>query len=389
VKPLLFVSNGHGEAAIADAIAACVRTAMPSLRCEHLALVGQARSRNMDDVGPQRRLPSGGLIAMGNLVNIARDVGAGLLGVVLAQRAFLRRAHERYSAVVAVGDTYAYLMASAARLPTVFAGTAKSVSVAPYGRLEERLLRGAAACFVRDEPTAARLRAHGVDALAANAIVDLFAHAPEADASGAIAGFDPLLVLMPGSRESAYADAGRLVEIVGRLQARRPGLGAVLSIAPGMDAQRFASQAQRDGWDVEAGSGAVPFVASHAGVPVIRAWDGPLAPLLRSATLALGQAGTANEEAAAAGVPVVALERRAGTRSSWYRHRQRRLLGDALAMLPDDPERAERGIEALLDDPYRRARMSDAGKRRMGPPGGAQTIAARIVAILGVVPCAG
>jgi uncharacterized protein (TIGR03492 family) len=389
VKPLLFVSNGHGEAAIADAIAAAVRTSDPSMRCDHLALVGRARSRSMSDVGPQRVLPSGGLIAMVNLPNIARDIGAGLIGLVLEQRAFLRRARGNYGAVVAVGDTYAYAMARTSQLPIVFVGTAKSVSVAPYGPLEERFLRGAAACFVRDEPTAERLRSHGVRADAANAIVDLFASAPDTDARDAFEGFAPALVLLPGSRESAYGDARRLIDIVGRLQTNRPALGAVLSVAPGMDAPRFAAQVLDDGWGVTAGSGSVAFVASRGGRPVLRAWTGAIAPLLRHATLALGQAGTANEEAAAAGVPVVALERGAGTRSSWYRHRQRKLLGDALVVLPDDPGEAERGIAALLDDPRRREQMADAGKRRMGPPGGAQTIAARIVSVVGASSCAG
>jgi uncharacterized protein (TIGR03492 family) len=390
VKALLFVSNGHGEAAIADAIAAEVHEVAPDVRCDHLALVGRAKSRNMNDVGPQRTLPSGGLVAMGNLVNIARDVGAGLIGLVLEQRAFLRKAHDAYAAVVAVGDTYGYLMSKAAALPSIFVGTAKSVSVAPYGPFEERLLRGAQACFVRDEPTAARLRAHGVDAVAANAIVDLFARAPQADASDATGGFDPLILLLPGSRESAYADARRLAEIVERLRDRFPSLGAVLSIAPGMDAERFAGALRPDGWTVTSGGGkGVPFSASRLDSPSIRAWDGPLAAPLRLATIVLGQAGTANEEAAAAGVPVVALERRAGTQSSWYRHRQRRLLGDALVVLPDDPQRAAEGIVALIDDPQRRAQMAEAGRRRMGAPGGARTIAERIVASIGAVPCAG
>jgi uncharacterized protein (TIGR03492 family) len=355
-----------------------------------LALVGRAASRNMRDVGPQRALPSGGLIAMGNLVNIARDVAAGLIGLVLAQRSFLHKARDMYSAIVAVGDTYAFVMSKAARLPVIFVGTAKSVSVAPYGAMEERLLRSAAASFVRDEPTAERLRSHGVQAVAANAIVDLYARAPQIDASAATSGFEPSMLLLPGSRESAYSDARRLAEIVQRLRERFASIGAVLSIAPGMDADRFARVLALDGWTVSPSNDAfVPFVASRSGTPSIRAWNGPLAAPLRSVTVVLGQAGTANEEAAAAGVPVVALERRAGTRSSWYRHRQRRLLGDALVVLPDDPERAANGIAALIDDPQRRARMAETGKRRMGAPGGARTIAEQIAATIGSVPCAG
>ncbi|HEY1429628.1 MAG TPA: hypothetical protein VGF18_08645, partial [Candidatus Tumulicola sp.] len=238
------------------------------------------------------------------------------------------------------------------------------------------------------EATAERLRAHGVAAVAANAIVDLFARAPQIDARAAVDGFEPLLVLLPGSRESAYADARRLVEIAARLQANVPNLGAVLSVAPGMDARRFADVLRSDGWTIQSGSERVPFSASRGGRVLVRAWSGPLAAPLRVATLALGQAGTANEEAAAAGVPVVALERRAGTRSSWYRHRQRRLLGDALVVLPDDPELARAGIEELLRDPERRERMGQVGKHRMGPAGGARAIAQRIVELFADERCA-
>ncbi len=78
------MSNGHGEVAIADRIAA----ELPStIACDHLALVGALRagsgergSSRMREVGPRRSMPSGGLIAMGNVRNILRDLQAGLTG---------------------------------------------------------------------------------------------------------------------------------------------------------------------------------------------------------------------------------------------------------------------------------------------------------------------
>ncbi|MBV8333484.1 MAG: hypothetical protein JO192_12150, partial [Candidatus Eremiobacteraeota bacterium] len=158
----LFVSNGHGEASIADRIALELYAIAPSATVDHLALVGDTTSDRMNDVGPRRAMPSGGLIAMGNVANIARDVRSGLLGLTLAQYRFLRAARKRYDAVVAIGDVYALAMALAAGSPTVFVGTAKSVYVAPYGPFEERILRRASATFVRDEPTARRLRERGV-----------------------------------------------------------------------------------------------------------------------------------------------------------------------------------------------------------------------------------
>src|ERR1035441_7570371 len=92
---VLFVSNGHGEAAIADRIAAAVRIIAPEIESDHLALVGEGRAASMHEVGPQRQMPSGGIVAMGNLTNIARDVVGGLIGLTLAQRRFLVRSRAK------------------------------------------------------------------------------------------------------------------------------------------------------------------------------------------------------------------------------------------------------------------------------------------------------
>ena len=104
--------------------------------------------------------------------------------------------------------------------------------------------------------------------------------------------------------------------------------------------------------------------------------------LLREATLALGQSGTANEAAAASGVPVVALELAGARRDAWYRRRQRGLLGEALLIVPGDEQSAAAAIGALLADPDRRARMGAAGRERMGGPGGARAIAGAIAGLV-------
>ena len=98
---------------------------------------------------------------------------------------------------------------------------------------------------------------------------------------------------------------------------------------------RFARDARRAGWAVRAGadeSVAVRFESSTA-VTIVRGWRGPIGPLIERVALVLGQAGTANEGAAAAGVPVVAFrERNRDGKARWYRKRQQGLLGDAMAL---------------------------------------------------------
>ncbi|MDB5094218.1 MAG: hypothetical protein JWO85_2319 [Candidatus Eremiobacteraeota bacterium] len=353
---MLFVTNGHGEAAIASRIADEVRALAPIVT-EHLGLVGEGfGGGGFADVGPQRTMPSGGLVAMGNVRAFARDLGAGFIGLFARQVAFLRASRGRYAAVVAVGDAYACALARIAGAPLAFVGTAKSVYVAPYGPGERRIIGGARRIFVRDAATAAELRARGVAAEApGNVIVDLLASTERVDWRAPVR-----LALLPGSRERAYADALRLAGVVARLRTRIGALDAVLSIAPNLDPGRFAPA-------LELGA--------------LRPWEGALGALLHGATLALGQSGTANEAAAAEGLPVVALELDGVPRDAWYRKRQFGLLGEALLIVAGEPDTAAAEIAALLADDERRARMGAAGRERMGGPGGARAIAQAIAGL--------
>jgi tetraacyldisaccharide 4'-kinase len=350
---VLFVTNGHGEAAIAARIAEELR-AFGGVVTDHFALVGERLGgAQFADVGPQRAMPSGGLVAMGNVRAFMRDLGAGFIGLFVQQLRFLRSARGRYAAVVAIGDAYVCALARIAGAPLVFVGTAKSIYVAPYGGGERRILRGATRIFVRDAATAADLRAHHVPAEApGNVIVDLLATDARVDWRD---GYR--LALLPGSRERAYADALRLGDVVVTLRERVGSLDAVLSIAPNLNAERFAAALEQGG---------------------LRPWTGPIGALLHDATIAIGQSGTANEAAAAEGLPVVALELDDAPRDAWYRKRQAGLLGEALAVVPGDPQRAATAIAALLADDARRAQMAAVGRERMGGPGGARAIAAAV-----------
>lgn len=370
---VLFVSNGHGEIAIAARIA---RELPAGISADHLALVGDPESApELHDVGPRRAMPSGGLIAMGNIRNIARDVGGGLIGHTIAQLKFLHSVRNRYDVAVAVGDVFALLMAYRAKSHrTVYVGTAKSVHVAPYGPVERHIIGGANAVFVRDEPTAEHLRATGISAHPGNVIVDL--HAIDR-AAPVQPRFDPQLAIFPGSREAAYGDAVRLCAIVRNLSSAKPSAGALLSVAPSIDPARMSEALRTAGWTIRPSKTAQqPFQASFNGRELIDAWRGPLEQMLRDATLVLGQAGTANEAAAAAGIPVAAYED--ADNPAWYRRRQIGLLGDALLVVRGDAASAALDVAALLDDPARRAAMGAAGRERMGPPGASKLIATEI-----------
>ena len=380
---VLFVTNGHGEIAIADRIAAELRVVAPEISLEHVALVGDVKTRNATDVGPRRRMPSGGLVAMGNVSNIARDLRGGLARLTVEQIRFLRSARSRYDAVVATGDVFALWMALQTKAPVVYVGTAKSVAVAPYGPGERWQLRNARAVFVRDDATAEDLRRRGVPATApGNVIADLLGGDARA-LDDARRGFEVVVSLLPGSRERAYGDALALVNALALVARDRPTLGGVLSIAPGVDAARMA--AELGGAYAVAGTSieCVPFEARVGDRAIVRAWSGDLGPLLAASAIVFGQAGTANEAAAAAGRPVVAIAEGSPSEGGWYRKRQARLLGDALVVAPPDPGAAAKILGELVDDASERERRGAIGRERMGAPGGARRIATEIARIAG------
>jgi hypothetical protein len=350
---VLFVSNGHGEIAIAARIAAETRKAAAA-ETDHFPLVGTVRGEpEFASVGPQAVMPSGGLVAMGNVAAFARDVVAGFLPLWRRQRRFLRSSASQYDCAVAVGDVYCLFMARTANLPTVFVGTAKSVHVAPYGRFELMLVQGARRVFVRDAQTAAFLQEHGVAAESpGNVIADLASSDERFPWSAAIR-----IVVLPGSRADAYENGARIAAILAALPDRDVA-EIVVSIAPGIDSARMLAH-----FKLRA-----------------RPWSGALGAVFAGATVAVGQAGTANEAAAAAGVPVVVLAERE-RKEDWYRMRQRRLLGGALELVPSDPVRGAEALHALLLDEERRAEMSRIGRERIGPPGAAAAIAAAVAAV--------
>src|SRR5581483_8615197 len=197
--------------AIARRIAVDLRR-LGDVQTDHFALVGVANEdAQFPPVGPQRAMPSGGLVAMGNVRAFLHDVRAGFLRLWLEQRRFLRGSAARYDAVVAVGDAYCLFVALGSRRPVAFVGTAKSIYVARYGPLERAMLRRASAIFVRDRATAAFLQACGVEAEApGNVIADLASsNDPNFEWKSA-----RRIAVLPGSRESAYANASRIGKVL-------------------------------------------------------------------------------------------------------------------------------------------------------------------------------
>lgn len=353
---ILLLSNGAGE----DSIGASLAAHLDDVSAFPLIGTGAAYRGRVPVLGPSQHVPSQGL-ARESWRLVAADLSAGLLGQVVRQLRFLRSIRRQVRLTVCVGDLFPVGLAVAAGLsPLAFVGTAKSSWHHGYSWPERWVLkRFVRLSLVRDEPTARALRARGVRAeWVGNAMMDqLGRQGLDLEVGG------PCVALFPGSREATYTVLPHLLGVCARL-----GVAGLVAVADSVDCQRLAASCP--GWSYEA-RGEGPGLVGHLTGPVrVGLVTGALGDLLASCQVALGQAGTAHEQAAGAGVPVVATGR-----LGWYRGRQKGLLGDALEVV-EDYDAAVHAVRRLLADPAERARRAAVGRARMGPAGATARMAA-------------
>jgi uncharacterized protein (TIGR03492 family) len=377
-RRLWLLSNGHAEDLMGAALLARIEPGLPGWRFVALPLVGAGRAYDggaAEVVGPRRPLPSAGL-TVHHPALAWRDLRAGLLSVTWSQLRTARAGHA--DATLVVGDVYAQTVAR-------LVGAAQRFVVQPLvsvhmsagsGRWNrafmERflapelwLLRGAEAVYPRDDATADWLRDRGVAArFLGNPMMD---------------GLDgrrldpwpdvPTLALLPGSRDHAFAAVATMVRALERLGDEGSTLAGAVAWTHGEPPARPA------GWSLEAGA----WPGWRRG-GVRLAWvAGRFADVLRTADAALGTTGTAQEQAAGLGLPVVSFSVPPALGASFLAN-QARLLGAALEVVAADPAAIAAGVRRALFDPRRRAAARLTGPSRLGGPGGGAAIAADVAA---------
>ena len=363
---VLIVSNGVGEDTIGVAVASRLR-GVAAVEAFPLVGLGGAYA-DIPLLDPRRELPSGGFALRGGLTALLPDLRAGGLGFWRRQREALRARAGRDRAVVVVGDVYALWMAAPARAPIVLVATAKSEFNEPHRAVEIRLMRRhAAVVFTRDERTAEALRRRDLDAR--------FAGSPQADVIPEPVGALPLppgapvVLLLPGSRADARRNMALLLRLSLRVSEQEPAV-FVVGLPPSLEVARVVREAAAARWSID-GS----FLRSPSAAVLLTRDFGSA---LRRATVVVGLAGTASEQAAALGTPIVAFAPPGAVQyTPAFMRLQQRLLGDAL-VAASDWERAAEATVRLLRDPTERARRGAVGRERVCPPGAVPAIAAEV-----------
>lgn len=402
---LLIISGGNAE----DLIGATLAQHLAGLRLAALPLVGPGRRYEGQVeriLGPRKQMPSGGF-PFNSLENLLADLQAGFLQEILLQIRAAQLARRELRAVAAVGDAYALFVGVLAsdwgRRPLVhlqpqishhyWAGRSvwerlrqpNQFAAEDYMFYERWMHRFVRAVYVRDKLS--EQRAHQLGMHKARFVGSLAMDTlgpPERDLSGLLDG-RKVLVLLPGTR----ADVRYSLPLMLQSAALLPELQPLVAWAGD-----FSRLPLPEGWALTlrdeqtaiASTGTCPSRSgsspAHRGDQRVWLLRGAFSAILHAGHLAIGTAGTANEQAAGMGIPVVAFP----TPGPQYIYpnalRQSRLLGKALCLVEASPEAVAAAVRRFLLDPQAREEAIREGLERNGPRGAMPKIAAEVQAML-------
>ncbi|MGE5599754.1 MAG: lipid-A-disaccharide synthase-related protein [Bacteroidota bacterium] len=386
-KNVVILSNGHGEDAIGATIAAHLLEEA-RIRLRALPIVGRGRAYRTLGIPLLMKgfdLPSGGF-ARNGIANLLADLRAGLFGLTVRQIDTLRRVRQDTDLAVCAGDVFLVLLAGLfLRRPVVFIPTAKSDYIAPHWRIETTLMRRfCRAVFPRDALTAASLVRRGIPAdYLGNVMMDCleFSSEPLRGENASVVG------ILPGSRQDAYTnleDIAPVIPILSDLAAssdRR--VSYLLALAGDLSFAQAAERLATTGWRARAPEkgeprGVIGHLLPPTGPPEVDVLQGRFADVLAASDVVLGLAGTANEQAAGLGKPIVTFVGRGRQHTRGFVRTQKKLLGEAVSVVERDPQVVAHELLDILGNPARQMTMGQAGRKRMGGPGGAGRIAAAI-----------
>jgi len=387
IKTLTILSNGYGEDSIGSLLVSEFQQQHPNLKLQAFPTVDKGTSYETNGIsilGLRKVMPSGGLL-MHSLELFLADIRAGFVQMTVQQLWQLRRT--RTDVVLVVGDVYALGLSQLIRCKERYfvqslvsryhqlgddEHKANRYIMENISKPERWLIKNTVQqMYVRDELTASWLHEQGLEHVQAlgNPMLDALG----TDKFETDFGNETIIALLPGTRDYA--------------------LDSLIKMLQGLDELNILPNIQ----------GLVPWARSE-NIPDVQGWqkqklaiseDGYLlsltkddkkvhffkkrfAAVLHSSHLVLGTAGTAHEQAASLGLPIVSF-----TMPPFYNQafleNQKRLLGDALLLCDSNSaESISSGLTNMLTG-ISWAIAEETGPKRMGQTGGSKKIVADIL----------
>ncbi len=362
-----FLSNGHGEDTIAVLLAKEFLRQEATLSLQAFPIVNDGRayqSLALPVLGKRKLMPSGGLM-MHTRDNFIKDIRAGFIPMTLGQIKDLWNL--KTDVLVVVGDVYALGLSSLVKtkhrfyVQSLVSSRHASTQVQPNRYFMEHISYPERALmrhlvnhtYMRDDVTAAQLHHLGLSRVSylGNPMLDAL------EGKAMIGHTKPEIALLPGTREYAAESLKMMLEALKHL----PSLTGLVAWS-GDELPDFPE------WQVAADYSYGPALRLTYQNSTVYVYEGRFADILHSADLILGTSGTANEQAAALGKPVVAFPV-PPIYSPAFLDNQKRLLGEALHVTEALPQQIAEKVKELLNDSTKYELAARVGPQRMGKPG--------------------
>lgn len=368
---ICFLSNGYGEDRCAAIIAKELKELSPQSTVSGAPLIttGEEYVKRGIPVLTHGKVPPSGGFPTNSLRGLCLDI-------FCTPRYFnyyrkLKKLRSEIDCVMAVGDVALMVLGHLSlQREIVFMATAKSDYKGTHYNIEETLMRSIPRkVLTRDDFTHENLRGRNVDALfLGNPIMD------ELETSGIELGAPPLIGILPGSRAEAYANLRKILAVVENIPEKA---SYACALPASMGAEKVAQVAKRDGWDFEKG-------ALRKNKKTIALIEHGFSDVINKADVVIGLAGTANEQAAGVGKPVVSFAGYGPQTTVKRMTDQEKMLGGAVKYIADYPNGVVSEISYLLANPDEASKRGQIGALRMGPPGASKAIAALLVKEFGL-----
>ena len=370
----LFISNGHGE----DAIAAAIVASMPqSAVVEAYPMIGagNAYAGVCPIVGPRATLASEGWRNVKG--SLRRDIATGGLGTVPPALNFLRQIKGKYDRVVVVGDMVGVLACYfTGHRGLYYLDVYKTGAARLYSGPERWTIKQACkTVFCRADNLARSLEHIGVDARSAgNVMMDTI---PHGDYDAQARRQRPLAVtLLPGSRALTAESFALQVAALRTLPAElRPDV--FLAVAGSISVDELAKKAGLKRTTMLSVESADLGELSDGDLTIHMARGGAMGNLLAVSDLVLSQAGTATVQALGLGKPAITFVNPRDRRSRF--NDEQMLFGEARTVVPAEAPAVGAALRKLLGDDEERRRLANIGRQRIGGPGAMQAIIEALV----------
>ena len=384
---LLLVSNGHGE----DLSGAQLGAALQARGAEVLALPlvgdgGAYRQAGLAIAGPTRSYSTGGL-GYASFAGRMAEIVQGQVLYLLRRSWRLWREARQADGLVVVGDVIPVLLAWLTGKPVV-------TYLVAYSSHYEGRLRLPWPCG----PCLASRRFRAVfsrDALTASDLSQQLGRMVQFLGNPFMEGISAVItspqqrsvLLLPGSRlPEAQLNLERMLALLEQLPASQQKTSFEAALVRDLGSAALEALARQRGWQLSADvSRSEQLVLQRQGLQLRCCW-GQFQTLLPQAKVVISMAGTASEQAAGLGIPVLQLAGHGPQFTAGFAEAQRRLLGPAIHCAPgavDDPATLQasahllKELLALPSTELKRYRTE--GLQRLGTSGGTSRMARAIL----------